>query len=296
MTEKPIAHADEYWYHNRFRYDHVMWQSPFTTENFGIAQIGEIYCRENISPPEHYQSFYELTFVVSGQGCCATDGVAMELTPNSIYLSRPGEYHSIFSNSENSLRFMCIAFTVTSPKIQAVMDTIFRHYGPKDNRIVQCGESFACMRAILNTFRYADDFCDAIMDLELQKILYLIARTVLGTQPKKQLREINSTVFNLISYIDIHFLQIRSVQELAEEFGYDYQYMTKLFKKALGVTIGEYIKTKKLDYGKLLLTRHHRSVAETAEILGYSLPNNFTRAFQAKFGESPRAFRQHGQK
>ncbi len=284
--------TDEYWYNNKFRYDNIMWRSPLATENFGIAQIGEIYCRESIAPPEHYQLFYELTFVVSGHGYCAADGVTMELMPNAIYLSRPDEYHSILSSRENSLRFMCIAFAVTSAKMQAVIDHVFLHYGAEDNRIVQCAESFGCMHTILNLFRCADAFYDGMIDLELQKILYLIARTVPGTQPPKKDKEINSTVFNLISYIDINFLHIPSVKALAEKFGYDYQYITKLFKKILGVTIGQYITDKKLEYATLLLTRQNKSVTETAEILGYSIPNNFTRAFKEKFKETPKAYKQ----
>ncbi len=287
----PAEIADEYWYNNKFRYDRVMWRSPLTTENFAIAQIGEIYCRENISPPEHYQLFYELTFAVSGHGICATDGISTELIPNCIYLSRPKEYHKILSDNEDSLRFMCIAFSVTSQKIQTLMDRIFLHYNSKSNRILECAEGFSCMRAILSVFRCPDAFYKDLIDLELQKILYCIARTLPGTQPETQIQQMNSTAFNLISYIDIHFLHIKSVRELSEAFGYDYQYITRLFKKILGVTIGQYITDKKLEYSKLLLTQQNKSVTETAEILGYSIPNNFSRAFKDKFGQTPKAFR-----
>ncbi len=283
--------GDEYWYNNRFRYDNVMWQSPLTTENFGISQIGEVYCRENISPPEHYQLFYELTFVVSGHGFCNTDGVTMELRPNMIYLSRPDEYHKITSDRDNSLRFMCIAFYVKSKQMQELVRKIFKNYGAKDNRILECVDAFSCMRSILSTFWSGELFYEAIVDLKLQEILYLIARTIPGTQPKKENRERNATMFNLISYIDSNFMNISSIKNLAGEFGYDYQHITKLFKKTFGMSIGEYITDKKLEYGKLLLTRHHKSVNETAELLGYSLPNNFSRAFKSKFGVTPREFK-----
>ncbi len=282
--------ADEYWYNNKFRYDRVMWRSPLITDNFGIAQIGEIYCKENISPPEHYQQFYELTFVVAGKGACVTDGVKTDLAAKAVYLSRPGEYHRLLSHREDSLRFMCIAFFPRSEGMQALVDKIFLHYGEKDNRALESVDCLGCMQTLLNTFWRGDAYCDALVDLELQKILYLIAGTIPGTQGPRESQEMNSTAFQLVSYIDIHFLNIPSVQSLAREFGYDYQHLTKLFKKTFGVTIGEYISDKKLEYGKLLLTRQNQSVAETAELLGYSSPNNFTRAFKNKFGETPRAF------
>ncbi len=282
--------ADEYWYNNKFRYDNVMWQSPLNTENFGIAQIGEIYCRENISPPEHYQLFYELTFAVSGRGQCSTDGVTTVLTPQTVYLSRPEEYHKITSDRQDSLRFLCIAFVPKSPRMQALVDTVFAHYGDKDNRLVDGVESLPCMRAILDAFWRGNAYYDSLVDIELQKILYFLARTIPSTQPRQEGLARSATAFQLVSYIDIHFLNIPCVQSLAEEFGYDYQYLTKLFKKTFGLTVGQYITDKKLEYAKLLLTKQGRSVAETAELLGYSLPNNFTRAFKNKFGQTPREY------
>ncbi len=284
------GNVNEYWYNNKFRFDDVMWQSPFITENFGITQLGEVYCEKDISPPEHYQQFYELTFVVSGHGYGCTDGIRCELTPGTVYLSCPGEYHAIVSNREDSLRFKFVAFFARSQKAEKLLEDVLSHYRQKDRRSWRSAESFGVMRSLLDIYRKADTMYEVLTDLELQKLLvYTVCSAELPEQKPVKPRE-NNILFNLVSYIDINFLSITSIKALSNQFGYDYQYISKIFKSAFGVCIREYIVNKKLEHAKLLLTKERKTVTEVSDILGYCAPNNFSRAFKLAYGLSPRQF------
>ncbi len=78
---------------------------------------------------------------------------------------------------------------------------------------------------------------------------------------------------------------------MSRHFGYDYQYITKIFKKAFGVCIREYILSKKMKHAKELLTGGSKSVVEVSELLGYAVPNNFSRAFKKQYGISPKEYK-----
>ncbi len=294
VNMEPISiHVDdnEYWYNNKFRFDNVMWLSPLATENFDITQLGEVYCEKDIGPPEHYQHFYELTFIVTGHGYCYTDGICCELNPGMIYLSCPGENHKIVSDRENSLRFMFVAFSTRSAKANELMEAILSHHREKDRRAWKSAECFSVMQSMLDIFRRKNTLYELLMDLELQKMLVFSIRSSDTTeQPPVKLQR-NNILFNLVSYIDINFLKITSIKSLSSHFGYDYQYISKIFKKAFGICIQEYIVNKKMEYAKELLTKGNKSVVEASNILNYSAPNNFSRAFKIKYGISPQAFK-----
>ena len=93
----------------------------------------------------------------------------------------------------------------------------------------------------------------------------------------------------ILTYLDLHFLEIRSLEELTARFGYTYSHICKLFKAAFGCTPSTYLNTKKLEYSVSLLKKRAK-LGEIAETLGYSTPYNFSRAFKQHFGVSPQRF------
>lgn len=61
----------------------------------------------------------------------------------------------------------------------------------------------------------------------------------------------------------------------------------KIFKKQVGVAPKEYLLSKKMEHAAKLLTAG-KSVGQVAEVLGYSNPYNFSRAFKKQYGVAPR--------
>ncbi len=46
-----------------------------------------------------------------------------------------------------------------------------------------------------------------------------------------------------------------------------------------------------MEYAKELLTKGNKSVVEVSNLLDYSAPNNFSRAFKIKYGISPQTYK-----
>lgn len=65
----------------------------------------------------------------------------------------------------------------------------------------------------------------------------------------------------------------------------------RLFKKEIGETWTAYLKRIRLSRAMELLGDSGLSIKLIAFRVGYNNPANFTRAFKAAFGESPRTFR-----
>ena len=65
----------------------------------------------------------------------------------------------------------------------------------------------------------------------------------------------------------------------------------KKFKKELGFNISSYIMRRKLEEAKSLLTYSDKTVSEISEYLCFSSQSYFQNVFKAKYGMTPKKFR-----
>mgnify|MGYP004603130811 CR=1 FL=1 len=93
-------------------------------------------------------------------------------------------------------------------------------------------------------------------------------------------------------YIDENYCMPVTLESLAETFHLSASYLTRSFKKALGVTPMHYLQQLRIKEAKaLLLSRPELSVRSIAELCGYTDQHYFSRVFQKAVGISPTEFR-----
>ena len=98
----------------------------------------------------------------------------------------------------------------------------------------------------------------------------------------------NSVEKELLEYVDEHYLTIESVEQVAEVFGYNYAYLSRLFKKKTGESMNKYITGKKMELAKeLLRTKPDMRLVEISDICGYNDSKYFCRVFKNEEGMTP---------
>lgn len=96
----------------------------------------------------------------------------------------------------------------------------------------------------------------------------------------------------LLDYVDEHYLTIESVEQVAEEFGYNYAYLSRLFKKKAGEPMNRYIMNKKLSQAReLLRTRPDMKLTQISDLCGYNDCKYFCRVFKNEVGMTPSEYR-----
>ena len=84
-----------------------------------------------------------------------------------------------------------------------------------------------------------------------------------------------------------------SVGELAREMHLSRGGLQRLFRKEMGVLISDYLVEQRLQKAAYLLTTSGLSIKEIAFAVGYEHHSSFTRAFEARFSQSPKYYREH---
>jgi AraC-like DNA-binding protein len=86
----------------------------------------------------------------------------------------------------------------------------------------------------------------------------------------------------------------RSVRELAQQVHLSPTHLQRLFKQETGVHIRDLLTERKLTAAANLLTTTDMEIKEIAYVVGYGHHSSFVRAFQRRFGQSPKRYRSIG--
>lgn len=92
-----------------------------------------------------------------------------------------------------------------------------------------------------------------------------------------------------VQYIASHTHQSITLDQLAEGSEYSKEYIAKLFRKHMGMSISDFIQKTRIDEAKELL-RQGKSCAEVACILNYASQSYFIRQFKKQTGITPKVF------
>lgn len=104
---------------------------------------------------------------------------------------------------------------------------------------------------------------------------------------------ISKSIILCMEYIYNHINNRITVQELAEYTNLSPSYLSRLFKKELGISISDYILEKKIIKAQNLLKYSHYSLIEIANYLAFSSQSHFIQTFKKMVGLTPKKYRDH---
>jgi two-component system response regulator YesN len=96
----------------------------------------------------------------------------------------------------------------------------------------------------------------------------------------------------VISYINSHYLDNCSIDNVARSVGMNSAYLCVLFKKQTGMTVNQYMTKIKLEKAQELLKDPTIKIYEIAQMAGYQDHNYFARIFRKLTGYSPSEYRE----
>lgn len=103
--------------------------------------------------------------------------------------------------------------------------------------------------------------------------------------------EYSRLIREVMHYIRKHYGQELSLDTLGEEFQMNGVYLGQMFKKEVGITFLRYLTGVRIEEAKRLLIEENRTVAETAEKIGYRTSQYFSRVFLREVGMKPQEYK-----
>ena len=108
---------------------------------------------------------------------------------------------------------------------------------------------------------------------------------------KYKLNNYDSLINNVSEVILKNIGKDKLLDIISEELQLSKDYIGKLFKNKIGITLNEYSTILKMEYGKKLLNGSNKKVYEISEELGYSTVDYFSKLFKNYTGFTPVQYR-----
>lgn len=102
---------------------------------------------------------------------------------------------------------------------------------------------------------------------------------------------LSKPVMQCVDYIYAHIKERITIQDLADYTGLSTNYLSRVFKQNLGVSISDYIRQQKIEKATHLLKYSEHSIIDIANYLSFSSQSHFIQTFEGFIGMTPKKYR-----
>ena len=238
----------------------------------------------------HFHDYIELTILEKGSGIHVINGTEYSYPKYTYTIMDHRDCHAFFNLSQdNSLYNLVLAPSlISNDKLKKIIQLT-------DNKICYLDEDVG--QAVIslydtlyhlkkkNTYLPPDflrTICDNLVDLFLATFINQKSADILLQKSELQ---------QALEYINLHFKEKLSLQEVAEHASYNPTHFSKLFHKKMGITFNHYVSSLRVNYAKRLLLNTEYPISFICFECGFSSVSSFNRNFLEIVGLSPIAYK-----
>ena len=261
-----------------------------------LVQIGRLVCSPGHVVGRHtHLNWFELTSVVSGEGEIYGGDTKVSVKKGDIFLSFPCEAHAIISSQSDPLTFDHFAFSVTDSEYKERLERLMASYVNPEKRAFRnylIKEMLSgCVTEIAAGAEFRSDYLEAAFSIVLLELLKIFeVKREAGFISDEIAQNPEKLCENIKHYIDTHLFSIGGLKEISDLCGYNYSYLSFLFRKVTGLTLSDYYKARRFESAKLMISENKLRISEISNLLGYNSVYAFSKAFKDEFGVSPKNY------
>jgi AraC-like DNA-binding protein len=242
--------------------------------------------------PLHWHEFYELTFIISGNGSHTVNGEVHPLQPGVLFLLTPVDFHQLAPAPGQVLEVFNIIFSgdFLDDELRRWLfgDQCYRHIqlaGPAAGRVLDE------YRQIWDEHQNPQLGQRRLIRGALERILLELARlsSVESAMPVPGIT--HPAIQTALLHLGHEFRTGLTLDQIAAEAGLTPTYFSELFHQQTGTRFQNYLQTLRLRFAAALLLASDLPVTEICYASGFGNLAHFERAFRTKFSLSPTHYR-----
>lgn len=239
----------------------------------------------------HCHSFYEVYYFISGDVSYLVEGRKYRLKPNSILLLPANVFHGFRVESERPYERYTLHFLdeILPVENRFALLSPFRFSGDKmdlyypDTQEFRVGTYF---ENLISCSGLPEDMRDMAACVLVQALLIRILYMSRTTKDLPSAGQSGQAVMDMIRYLNEHISEPITLEQLSARFFISRHYVNRVFRKATGTTVMQYVIHKRLALAQQLILQGKPSAQAAAES-GFGDYSVFYRAYRKIFGRSP---------
>ena len=243
---------------------------------------------------------YKVYLPVSGQSTITIDGQQVCLEPNAVYFL--SGWHIEKQICEHSMGIYWLHFIPESLSLKFLLDQcppFYKFALPEiawaEPILKKCPHFFQPYHESEKLAQRLQATISPDQFLQLQSLLLCLICQVLSNLDVEALKSKTLAIPKLqkgIDFMDQHFLENPSLEEVAQRVHMAPNYFHRLFSYTFGLTPFDYVLTHKLNRAKEMLNFSAKSIKQISADCGFNNEFHFSRIFKKQMGLSPRNYRQ----
>ena len=235
----------------------------------------------------HTHNHMELFFIVGGQGQFLINDQLHPVDVNNLVIINPNILHTEVSLNAQPLEYIVLGIEGVELAASGNSDAPFHILDRYESM-----EISGCLRNILREMEQKntgyEDVCQAYMEI---LIIRLMRTTTLAVPAEPQAISTNRQCAAVRRYIDLHFKEALTLEQLADEGHMNKYYLSHAFKREYGISPINYMISKRIEESKYLLAETDLSLSQIAQLLGFSSLSYFSQVFHRSQEISPKEYR-----
>ena len=239
---------------------------------------GKLSLYSDWAHPSLSASAHTLIYVTKGTLYISYGNKKNEVAPGYILIIPPDTPYASYKLSRAPLSFFWCRFSMS----EAVGNAKY-----KIKNLINTSSSYIAS-ALLNELssKAGVHNCEEYISFALTTMLYSFA----GSGSKVE-QPVSDSFTKVLRYIDENLSTPIGASQVANHFGYNPAYFSRLFMRKTGITPMEYIKNQRISLAKQLLVRPYDSVSDIGIACGYPDEKYFSRLFKKSEGMTPTQYR-----
>lgn len=239
--------------------------------------------------PMHWHDYFELEICLSGKGVTCINGKNYEYEAGSVFFITPTDVHS-YSPSEPT-EFLHISFNNDCLDYYNISDISYPVYviiaKPKN---YDYSLLVYCLKSIIYEYDNDSPYKKAMIKHFISLLLFELAKLSDKTQEITN-ENVSSGIKKAMAYIQLHFRENITLNEVAECTGKSTEHTSRLFSQSLGISFKKYLTKIRLNYSKSLLRHTNETISDIAYYSGFNSASQYSRVFLKEYSISPNEYR-----
>ncbi|SFJ04122.1 AraC-type DNA-binding protein [Paenibacillus sp. UNC496MF] len=245
--------------------------------------------RRTASYDLHCHHYYEVFYLIAGRVGYLVEGRRFAPEPGSFLLIPPNVFHGVRVESDDAYERLALHFApeLLHPESRSALLAPFHAAsGSKAFCFADARELRPFLDQLLDAGGMDETLRGLSLRIRLEALLSQIAR--MAPAPAGAPAAAPGLAERLIDHVNAHVTEPLSLDELSASFYVSKHHLNKVFRKAAGTTVGNYVLRKRVALAQRLL-RDGRSAASAAADAGFRDYSSFYRAFKNVCGCAPSA-------
>ncbi|MDD8049045.1 MAG: AraC family ligand binding domain-containing protein [Thomasclavelia sp.] len=259
----------------------------YTNIDIMVYNNGYEECEPNHFYGPTLRKSYMIHYVSSGKGIFKVDNNIYHLKKGDAFLIKPGQLIYYQADHDDPWSYGWIGMLGIKVdyylKQTAFESSPVIHYD-KDDQLT------LLYIKMENAYRSLGDCRELLINSVLYELLHFLTNNFPNNQIDNQ-KHGKRYIQEIVSYVTTNIQEKVRVDEIANLFGLDRSYLTRLFKQEVGMSLKNYILSTKLDEAKNLLSNTELPINVISRSIGIDDPLYFSRIFKEKEKMSAKEYR-----